>query len=197
MKSKYVKTFNCNDVIGIEEREEIQNMSEMELFKKSLDISGKYYSTLIPLAENKVLLRKIHKLLRESYPPEYLRWDIERFERGIIKEYKTIIPSMNEIEAGFYQFIYPLKVIPQFTISHYRVDFAIPKYKIAIEIDGHEWHSTKSQKARDAKRDRFLLSDGWITVRFTGSEIYNTPDVCKEEIKKIMKKRREELNGKN
>lgn len=49
-----------------------------------------------------------------------------------------------------------------------------PTVKIAAEVDGHEFHErTKAQATRDKQRDRDLTADGWVVVRFTGSEIYS------------------------
>lgn len=71
------------------------------------------------------------------------------------------------------------------------LDFAIAHPtcgKIAIELDGHQWHaSTKEQVARDKKRDRRLLLEGWHVLRFTGSEVYKNPDGCVAEVSKVMR----------
>jgi tetratricopeptide (TPR) repeat protein len=53
----------------------------------------------------------------------------------------------------------------------YYIDFAIVDRKIAIEIDGHDYHKTKEQRTHDAERDRALDLDGWRVIRFTGSEV--------------------------
>lgn len=58
---------------------------------------------------------------------------------------------------------------------------------IAIECDGHDYHErTKEQAARDKSRDRQLLRDGWLVMRFTGSEIYNYPRECVAEIRDVL-----------
>jgi hypothetical protein len=44
--------------------------------------------------------------------------------------------------------------------------------KIAIECDGHDYHSTKPQITRDNKRTRKLIKEGWSVLRYSGSEIY-------------------------
>ncbi|TVX83694.1 DUF559 domain-containing protein [Peribacillus simplex] len=44
-------------------------------------------------------------------------------------------------------------------------------YRIAIECDGKAFHSSKKAKARDRKRDAYLRSIGWKTLRFSGSTI--------------------------
>jgi hypothetical protein len=48
-----------------------------------------------------------------------------------------------------------------------------PVLKLAIEIDGHNFHErTKAQAKRDRSRDRALTSAGYTVFRFTGAEIY-------------------------
>lgn len=74
-------------------------------------------------------------------------------------------------------------VEPQHQIDKYRADFAYPKNKIVVELDGHDYHKTKEQRTNDAKRDRKLMEDGWKVLRFTGSEIFKDVCKCHKEIK--------------
>lgn len=50
------------------------------------------------------------------------------------------------------------------------VDFAIflnnRKTKIAIEVDGLIWHSSKKSKRHDRFKDYKLRKSGWIVIRF-------------------------------
>lgn len=90
-----------------------------------------------------------------------------------------------------------LCVYKQYPIGDYRADIALIAglqhfgfiQKIAIECDGHDFHEkTKEQAARDKKRDRFFQSKGWVILRFTGSEIYNDPMKCAEEVSMCLEK---------
>lgn len=75
----------------------------------------------------------------------------------------------------------------------YRVDFMLilgsrPTHRkcFAIECDGHEWHEkTKRQVARDKLRDRRLVLDGIVPIRFSGSEIYRAPAACSNYIRSL------------
>lgn len=75
---------------------------------------------------------------------------------------------------------------PQINIGTYRVDFAVPDKKIIIELDGHEFHKTVEQRTHDAKRDRYLIKNGWKVLRFTGSEINKDTTSCVMEAKEII-----------
>ena len=82
-----------------------------------------------------------------------------------------------------------LELKPQFGVSRYRMDFAITgkSVLIGIECDGHEYHEkTKQQAQRDKSRDRILTAAGWRLLRFTGSEINKRPDLCADEIMKVV-----------
>lgn len=78
----------------------------------------------------------------------------------------------------------------QHRVGRYIIDFAMviaapdgELLRLAIEIDGHEFHEkTKEQAAHDKKRDRALQAAGWRVLRFTGSEVYRDVDACLDEI---------------
>jgi very-short-patch-repair endonuclease len=63
------------------------------------------------------------------------------------------------------------EVKAQVPCGRYRIDLALPRYRIAIECDGKAYHSSRSQKAHDRKKDQFLRDHGWTVLRFTGSQI--------------------------
>ncbi|MEK4799946.1 DUF559 domain-containing protein [Thermoactinomyces sp. FSL K6-2592] len=63
------------------------------------------------------------------------------------------------------------KVKTQVPCGRYRIDIALPRYRIAIEADGRPYHSSKKQKAHDRKKTQYLQKNGWKVLRFTGSQI--------------------------
>lgn len=55
--------------------------------------------------------------------------------------------------------------------------------RMIIECDGHDFHErTKGQAARDRSRDRVAQHQGLPIFRFTGSEIWNDPMACADEV---------------
>jgi very-short-patch-repair endonuclease len=87
------------------------------------------------------------------------------------------------LEQMFYELTFlDLHIYPQHPVGKYRLDFAIPDKRLAIELDGHEYHKTKYQRTHDAKRDRWLYGQGWHVLRFTGTEIHQDLDRCIDEI---------------
>jgi Transcriptional regulator, AbiEi antitoxin/Protein of unknown function (DUF559) len=51
--------------------------------------------------------------------------------------------------------------------QRFRLDFAYPEQKVAIEYDGWDAHRSRSAFDRDRRRDRLLQLAGWIVLRFT------------------------------
>lgn len=70
----------------------------------------------------------------------------------------------------------------------YRLDFGFPEHKIGFEADGHDFHSSRSDKISDAKRDGALANPPceWVIYRFQGTLISRHPDYVEDEINKIL-----------
>lgn len=71
---------------------------------------------------------------------------------------------------------------PQGDVGPYRADFLVytgvpsDRYIFAIECDGHAFHEkTKAQAERDKKRDRSVVAQGIVVLRYTGAEINRDP----------------------
>lgn len=58
----------------------------------------------------------------------------------------------------------PVHVKQQYNTGRFRLDFAWPLIKVALEVDG--WHHRSPEgSAHDAERDSWLRSEGWIVFR--------------------------------
>ncbi len=53
--------------------------------------------------------------------------------------------------------------------NSYRLDFAIPSLKIAIEVDGFSYHKNRTVFDNDRTRQNALIAAGWKIVRITAS----------------------------
>lgn len=53
-----------------------------------------------------------------------------------------------------------------------RVDVAWPSHKVALEVDGHAFHSTRDQRRHDAHRQNDLLVAGWTLLRCTSDQVF-------------------------
>lgn len=100
---------------------------------------------------------------------------------------------------GFYELV----IQPQVQIGKYRVDFQLRHWEtdtwFVIECDGHDYHEkTKEQAAYDKKRDRFLIKQGYVVLRYTGSQICSNPDEIFSDVLEIItthKKEKESAGG--
>lgn len=65
-----------------------------------------------------------------------------------------------------------------YKVGPYFVDIAFPKHKVALEIDGHAYHSTEEQRARDELRQEYLEQvKGWKIERVAGWFCHRYPEV--------------------
>jgi very-short-patch-repair endonuclease len=72
--------------------------------------------------------------------------------------------------------------VREYRISRTHVDFAFPDAKLAVECDGYRYHHDR--RTQDAARDKFLRSQGWRVLRFSGDEIRANPSRCVAVIRK-------------
>lgn len=77
-------------------------------------------------------------------------------------------------------------------IGNYEPDFIIEvgeeyHLQFVVEIDGFDYHDkTKEQAAKDKQRDRFFLRQGYIPIRFAGTEVYRNALDCVRETMSII-----------
>lgn len=70
-------------------------------------------------------------------------------------------------------------------VGPYRLDFADVQNKIAVEIDGFDYHSSKEHIIKDRERQRNLEKMGWKIVRFAGSEVHRNVAKCVNDFVQI------------
>lgn len=63
----------------------------------------------------------------------------------------------------------------------YRLDFAHPPSRIAIELDGYTHHSSHARFTQDRRRHRDLVREGWRVLVFSGTEVFHHADRCVDE----------------
>ena len=66
--------------------------------------------------------------------------------------------------------------------GEYRLDFAFPVIKLAIEVDGYVWHFTPEHLQRDHARRNQLQRDGWVVLVYTWRDITADPARVVREI---------------
>lgn len=137
------------------------------------------------------------KLIQDC--PDYLQ-SIEDFWKG----YKECKSPIEQILFVALLRLEAVDIFPQFNVKaggkRYIADFKIDAFDypntedqvcttVLIECDGHDYHEkTKEQAKHDKSRDRALIAEGYQVLHFTGSEIWNEPLKCMEEIQDFIDK---------
>lgn len=122
---------------------------------------------------------------------EYLRLTARRGRRGV-QTLRSLVKSRSELEAlpesaleTLFLDIVRDSDLPmpelQFEIRDSarfvaRVDFAWPEKKVALEMDGFEFHSGRENWERDRSRRNRITALGWSVLHGTWREIRRSPD---------------------
>jgi very-short-patch-repair endonuclease len=117
-------------------------------------------------AETKAKLSRITKDKWEN-DPDY----VHRLLEGLSGKKRTsieikIASILSELSVEFEE---------QKVISRCIVDFYIPKGNKIIEADGDYWHSSPEKKAKDKRRDFFLMDMAYHILRLSETEINDNP----------------------
>ncbi len=67
------------------------------------------------------------------------------------------------------------------------IDFAEPRLRLAIEIDGRAFHSDHHSFEKDRARQNMLALRGWTVLRFTWERLINDPEGVLAEIQAAMR----------
>jgi very-short-patch-repair endonuclease len=68
------------------------------------------------------------------------------------------------------------------------LDFYVHAHKMAVEVDGG-YHNLPKQRAKDKRRDRWLVSRGYLVARFTNDQVLQYPKRTKATLLSILNPR--------
>lgn len=86
-------------------------------------------------------------------------------------------------EIGYDNQFYLLPQIPlTFDKIKMVVDYLQPETKIAIELDGFEYHKSKQQFTKDRLKSNLLQRKGYLALRFPACIVLKEPQDCLVEI---------------
>lgn len=87
------------------------------------------------------------------------------------------------------------KVIPN---RRFSLDIAFVKYKIAVEVDGWEFHGKhKTSHTADRERQNLLTLHGWRILRYTAKQIRGDVDKCVAEVTQLIQLVKENTHDTN
>jgi len=101
---------------------------------------------------------------------------------------------LSPIEESFWRAHRKLRLRPlaglekQYGVGRYRLDFAIPRLLVGIELDGHRTHSSTTAIAEDRRRQRWLEGNGWYIIRFGGQEVFVDAEGCVREAADLVRR---------
>lgn len=70
--------------------------------------------------------------------------------------------------------------------KEYHPDIAFRGVKLAVEIDGFEYHSGRAAFERDRFRQNILVRDGWTVLRFTLAQLVADPRGVVEMVRAVL-----------
>lgn len=68
------------------------------------------------------------------------------------------------------------------------VDFVWPQAKVIVEVDGYQWHKTRTTFENDHRRDAKLTAAGYLVLRFTARQITDNPAVVARQIAAVLRR---------
>jgi len=94
----------------------------------------------------------------------------------VMSKYETILNALLANKG--------IACIPQFAVDIFNIDLAIPDRKLAIEVDGGNWHHNHPRKlAQDKTKTEYLESVGWTVLRFSN---WRNPQWADDALKVII-----------
>jgi very-short-patch-repair endonuclease len=119
------------------------------------------------------------RLVREALARSLVRPEDLPFER----------PTDNAFEDRFRALVRRAGLpqpIAQYPMSRYRLDFAWPELKVAVETDGWATHGPRQAFEDDRARDAFLLAAGWRVLRVTYRRLDREPMLVAAQLAAVL-----------
>ena len=66
------------------------------------------------------------------------------------------------------------------------IDVAWPERKVAVELDGAEFHAPLGRWTADGARQNRLVAQGWTPLRFTWWDVHNSPDAVAAHLTAVL-----------
>lgn len=148
IKSNYLvtKIIGKENIRSISDAAKIAHKKKSEHFKHS--------------EETKQKLRQIRLTYMKAHP-EQTAW--RKNNSSYIENLFSKILQETKLDKKY-------KIVKEYSVFPYYIDFAFVDIKVAIELDGSQ-HLLADRKLSDEKKDMLLLNKGWRILRITENEI--------------------------
>jgi very-short-patch-repair endonuclease len=98
--------------------------------------------------------------------------------RALFSEYRSTTMTRSEAEEMFLALVRKSELpSPEVNarIGRYEVDFCWRRERVAVEIDGYAFHSSRAALERDHRRDAELQQLGFLVIRIGWRELRHEP----------------------
>lgn len=124
--------------------------------------------------------KAIMKLQKQKIPMQKYDSSI-RLAETACEKYGSIPEAMLAVELLYTGY----KIIPQQKIGKYKVDFAIPKDKIIIEVDGELFHENKQNELQREAEIQLIIGFDWKIIHIPSEYINRNVVKAKRYIETI------------
>ncbi|MDQ2895156.1 MAG: endonuclease domain-containing protein, partial [Actinomycetota bacterium] len=101
--------------------------------------------------------RRVVRLLDREQGPGVTRSEAEERLLALVRGGELPEPEVNVRRHGW------------------EIDFLWPEARLAVEMDGYQFHSTHANFTRDRRKDAQLAAHGITVIRFTWDQLVDTP----------------------
>lgn len=153
---------------------------ECAIIESARHIAPKIFSSVVDSAIRNGLTdaKRIQKTLEGlRAAPGRSKSRINEIINGYLMSPQVYARMESALEARIFRIISHLtseEIIPQYEIicsgNRYRLDFAIPQLRIAVEVDGFAYHADRHVFDSDKVRQNELVAGGWQVLRFTAAQ---------------------------
>jgi very-short-patch-repair endonuclease/endogenous inhibitor of DNA gyrase (YacG/DUF329 family) len=191
-KNDYQSRFNTEDEKIVKEFEEIiREPMYSWLRRKYIDEKWTYREIMVELGMNenarrlKRMLEHFGIPIRDSSEAVKLQHERDKSRREIFKKViatesakiKKAIgnqrnrkhSTLEKAAKSIFKY-FGFSPISEYAVWIYNIDFAFPDIKLAVEIDGGNWHTSDKKIEIDGEKQDYLLSQGWEIKRYKAEE---------------------------
>ena len=119
------------------------------------------------------------RLVREALARNLVRPEDLPFERPTDNDFEERMRVLVK-QAGLPQ------PIAQHPVGRYRLDFAWPELRVAVETDGWATHGRRQAFEYDRAMDGFLLAAGWRILRVTYRQLTRQPTLVAAQLAAVL-----------
>lgn len=88
----------------------------------------------------------------------------QKIQRALLNQTNHVLSKYEQSFKTLFD-SHDITVISEYALDIYNIDFAIPEKKIAIEIDGGNWHGSPRKQRGDKGKEVLLRRRGWTLIR--------------------------------